>query len=236
MTDTAKKEVPTYTFKSAVRAAFMNIIAARSFQKAGQAKGEPRYDATFILEPDSEDLKAVKDLAITLAKANNPGKKLVARRLTQNELDDGGYVEINVPWKDGTKLADKAREAGKDQEFFRGKIVLKAGSKYAPALSAIQGAKVVEFNDPDTRSTHAKEFYSGGFYAPMIGFNTYKASGDPSESGYKPGGVGLWLNAICFVKNGPRLGGAGVNAAEVFKGYIGSVTEENPGSNDSEEF
>jgi hypothetical protein len=116
-----KKEAITYLFANPVRVGFENIIAARAYEVKGQPKGEPRFDATFILEPESPDLKALQELCISVLKEQYPGKKIVARRLTQDELDDGGVVEVVVPWRDGTKEADKAKAKGKDQEFLRGK-------------------------------------------------------------------------------------------------------------------
>jgi hypothetical protein len=220
------KELIVYTFKAPIRAGFSNIVSARQFQKEGQNKGDPRFDATFLLAPDSPDLIALKDLVIAEAHALNPGKRLVARRLTQEELD-AGAVEITVPWKDGTHLANKAKEAGKDQEFFRGMVAIKASSKYAPALSGIEGGKIIEYTNPEARATLDKLFYSGAFMIPHVALHSYKARDD------KPGGVGLYLNAVCFIKHGPRLGGQRVNAAEVFKGYAGTVSAEDPGSNDS---
>lgn len=223
----AQKELTVYTFKAPARAGFCNLVAARQFQDKGKGKGDPRFDATFILEPDSEDLKALKDLVIAEAKLLFPGKRLIARRLTQEELD-AGCVEITVPWKDGTRAADKAKEEGKDQEFFRGKIVLKVSSKYAPALSGIEGGKIVEYTNPETRATLDKLFYAGSHLVPHVALHSYKAKDD------KPGGVGLYINAACFIKNGARLGGQRVNAAEVFKGYAGTTTAADPGSNDGD--
>lgn len=222
MANSAKAEAIVYTFQQPVRSGFCNIIKAKAFTEAGKAKGDPRFDATFILEQDSPDLKALKDLCITMAKSMNPGKKLVTRRLTQEEFDDGGVVEVAMPWKDGTKAADKAKAAGKDQEFFRGMTTLKAASKYAPALSGIEGGKVIAYDNAETRPTLEKLFYSGAFMAPYVQLHSYPAKDD------KPGGVSLWLNAVCFVKHGARLGGAGVNPAEVFKGYAGTASATDP--------
>ncbi len=218
-----KQEAVVYTFKEPTRTAFSNIIAARAYQEAGKSLGEPRYDATFILEPNSADLVALKDLCIAMAKTLYPGKKLVARRLTQEELDDGGVVEVAMPWRDGTKDADKAKAENKDREFYRGKIIVKAASKYAPALSGIEGGKVVSYTNPETRATLDKFFYSGAYLAPYVQLHSYKARDN------KPGGVSLWLNAVCFVKHGPKLAGGGqVNPAEVFAQYAGTVSAADP--------
>lgn len=224
MTDSAKEAV-VYTFKTPVRAGFLNVINARKFKENGKEKGEPRYDASFILAPDSADLAALKSLCVAMAKAQFPNKRLVARRLTQEEVDAGDFVEVNMPWRDGTKDADKAKADSKDQEFARGKIIVKAASKYAPALAGIENGKVVSYTDPSTRATLEKFFYPGAHLVPFVQLHSYPARDQ------KPGGVGLWLNSLCFVKNDARLtGGGGVNAAEVFKQYAGTTSAVDPTS------
>lgn len=221
----AKAEAIVYTFKTPITCGFINVLTARKYMEAGKEVGEPKFDATMILEPDSADLVALKDLCITMAKGMYPGKRLVARRLTQEELNDGGVVEVSMPWSDGTKQADDAKNANppKDREFFRDKIVLKANSKFAPALSGIEGGKVISYTNPETRATLDKIFYSGAYLVPHVQLHSYKARDQ------KPGGVSLWLNAVCFVKHGTRLtGGGNVNAAEVFSQFAGTVSAEDP--------
>jgi hypothetical protein len=68
----------------------------------------------------------------------------------------------------------------------------------------------------------AKFFYSGAHLVPSFGLHWYK--GDEG----KPDGVSLYLNAVLFAKHGTRLGGRSANAAETFKGYIGSISSEDP--------
>lgn len=222
MTD--KTEAVFFTFTEPCRAGFLNIIEARQFKQDGKGKGDPRYDGTFMLTPDSKDLVALKALVGPMLQALHPGKKIVGRRLTQEELDGGNTFEVNVPWKDGTRAADKAKNAKppKDQEFFRNHIIIKAASKYAPALSAVEGGKFTEYTDLATRPALTRLFYSGAWFVPHVQLHSYPARDD------KPGGVGLWLPALMFAKHDKRLGGSGVNAAEVFKGYAGKVSAEDP--------
>lgn len=217
-----KREATTYTFQSAVRVSFANIVKPRAYQ----GKGEERYGASFLVEPDSKDLAALKELVIAELKAQNPGKKIKLGRLTEEQEAAGDFVECNVPWKDGTKLADAQKAKGKDYEVARGKIVIKASSKFPPALSSVAGGKFTDYNDADTRPSLEKVFYSGAYVAPHVALNAYKPSND------KPGGVGLWLNAVCFVKDGPRLAGKGINAAEVFRHHVGQASNVDPGSNE----
>lgn len=220
---TQKQEQVLYNFRNPARAAFANVVTAKAYMKNGKAVGDPRYDLTIMVPPDSPDLPALKDLCITMLKGQYPGKKLVPRRLTQEELDDGGTVEVAVPWSDGTKQADKAKAENKDREFMRGMVIIKASSKYAPALSGIENGKVVSYTNPDTRATLDKFFYSGAWVGPLVALHTYK-----SMEENKPGGVSLWVNAVCFVKHGDRLAGTTINAAETFAHYAGSVSAEDP--------
>lgn len=221
---TTQKESITYTFIAPVRTGFAHLLKAQPYKENGVEKGEPRYDATFIMEPDSADLAALKKLVIAELQAAYPGKTMVPRRLTQEQVD-AGAVEVKLPWSDGTKSADKAKAATppKDQEFLRGKVALRAASKYAPALSAIVGGQIVTFGD-DVRAAQDGKFHAGSYVVPHVRLNVY-----PAREG-KPGGVSLWLNSVLFIKDGPRIGG-GNNATETFKGYMGSHTAEDPGTN-----
>lgn len=224
MTTSEKKEAIVYTFTTPIRAGFLNVIKARPFKSKGKEKGELRFDGSFIIPPDSPDLVALKAKIGDMLKAAHPGKKLVMRRLTQEELDSGSAVEVRVPWTDGTKEADKAKAANKNQEFFRGNVVLKASSKFDPALSAIESGKVVTYDNAETRPSLTRLFYPGAYFVPYLELNAYDAQDD------KPAGANLRLKAVLFIKHGERIGG-GVNAAEVFKGYAGTASAVDPGSN-----
>lgn len=224
----ATQEAITFKFNVPLRAAFMNAVDGRQFQ----GKGDPRHDATFIVEKENAEFLALKNLVISTAQKFFPGKKLVARRLTQEELDGGQHVEINVPWKDGTKAADeaKAKSPPRDMEFARGKILLKAGSKYRPALSVLGSSGIVDLNDDATVAANKNKFYAGAEYLVAVRLNPYKAQDN------KPGGVGLFLNNLMFVKDGQRIGGQRASGAEVFKGYVGQATTENPTDGLGDEF
>lgn len=221
-----KKVYPRYDFKASARVLFANIVKPRAFEVAGQAKGEPRYSASFLLAPDSPDLAEIKRLVGVELKLAFPGKKMKIGRLTEEQEAAGDFVEIAVPWEDGTAAADKAKAAGKTREATRGFIIVKTSSpqKNPPALAAILDSKIVDLNNADTRSAQEKYFYSGAFLAPYVAVGTYKPQNN------KPGGSNLFLNGALFVKHGERIGG--VNLAEVFKGHIGQASTVDPGSND----
>jgi hypothetical protein len=101
-------------------------------------------------------------------------------------------------------------------------VLLKASSKYQPALSAIVNKQIVDFSTPESVATAAKYFYSGAWMVPSFGFHWYK--GDEG----KPDGVSLYFNGCLFVKDGTRLDRPQRSAAETFKSYIGSISQEDP--------
>lgn len=217
---TEKPKAQDFNFQTAHIASYADIMEARSFKKNGQKKGEPKFGATFVIATDNPDLAKLKKEVNAMLVAKAPGKKFVLRRLTQEELDAGNVVEVQVPWKDGTKFADAEKAKGKDVEYARGHILLKATSKYQPALAALENGKLIEFTTPESIAQSKKFFYSGAYMVPSVGLHWYK--GDEG----KPDGVSLYLNGVMFAKHGSRLGGRQANAAETFKGYIGSISQE----------
>jgi len=40
--------------------------------------------------------------------------------------------------------------------------------------------------------------------------------------------VTAYLNMVCVTEKGPKLAGGGQSASEVFKGYIGTTSQEDP--------
>lgn len=230
MTDKPKSALVNFSVTAPVQVSFAHLVSTTRFKNKDVEVGNPFYDASFLFPKDSPDLATLKSLVIAEANKIFSGKQLRARRLTQEEADDGGFVEVNVPWKDGDKEADKAKANGKDQEIYRGMVVVKARTTKPPALSGVENGKIVEYNDPAMRASLTRLFYSGAYLAPRFTLHSYPARDN------KPGGVGLWPDAVCFVKHGPKIGGQSANAAEVFKSFAGTVTTEDPGSNEGDEF
>ena len=106
------------TMLAPVRALFCNVMEARKFKRNGREVGDAKHDATFVLT--AEDIKALKDKAIEVAKAKWPGRDL---------------KELKFPFKKAEQAAEKAKKAGKDDTIYTpGTFLLSARSKYAPSL------------------------------------------------------------------------------------------------------
>jgi hypothetical protein len=126
-----------------------------------------------------------------------------------------------APWTSGDKLADKAVKNGKDREWSRGKVVVTARSKYQPILSQLQGGKINEI-DGELKPVIKKAFYTGVEVLAELNLQAYDGVGS------NPDGVTAYLNKVLSLGRGERLVKGGANSAEVFKDYIGGLSDEDP--------
>lgn len=201
----------TVSLTAPVTLTFPNLDEARAVKnKAGKASGDPKFSVNLEFDADSTDLAALKAEAVKVARAKWPGVDVKS---------------LKFPFTSGTALADKAQAKGKDREFSRGKAVLTARSKFQPRLSTIKGGGAVDI-DGDDKSLVKKLFYSGCQVLAQVNFQAYDAVNDDGKDG-----VTAYINMVLSLNKGTRLTG-GQSAAEVFKSYIGTATDEDPTAGD----
>lgn len=196
-----------YNLTSPVPLLFPNLLVPKAFMKNGKAQGEPKYSGTLEFEVGHPDLEGMKALAGKLAKGRWPDKP---------------FSELAFPFSSGDKAADKRKAAGKDGEHSRGKVLLKSSSKYEPRLSVIVDGKIIDIDSEMLKQAHKGKFYNGVEVLAQLNFVTYDAIGENAK-----GGVTAYLNIVMSTGKGKRLSG-GATAAEVFKGYAGAVSTEDP--------
>ncbi len=206
MADKIKTEA--FVFTSAHPITFPNLDTPRAVEKNGKPTGEPKYSGSIEMALDAADLAAAKVVAAKVAKERWPGRQL---------------SELAFPFTLGSKLADKAKASGKDREFSRDKVVLTARSKFQPILSIIEGRTVVDIEPgPQASALIKKSFYSGCQCVFEVSFAAYDGVGS------NPDGVNAYLNKVLSLRKGERVLGGGHSGAETFKGYIGTMTQEDP--------
>lgn len=193
------------------RILFHNVITPKAQKKNGKEVGDPKYDVTLGFTPTSSDFAAIKALAVKVALEKWPGRKIGEQAKT------GDFA---FPFSSGDKDADKAKIKGKDMEFARGLVLLKARSAYQPNLSVLEGGKVKELFDEAIKA-NAGKFYRGVNAGVTIELRAY-------EGGTGPDGVSARLYKVISLNKGDRLGGQRSSSAEAFKGYAGHVTDEDP--------
>lgn len=204
---------------SPIKALFLNVINPRATKRNGKEVGDPRFDILVAFEPDSSDFLAIKALTVQIALAKWPGRKLGE----QSKTGDFAF-----PFTDGTKAADRAKLKGKDMEAARGKILLKAKSKFRPSLNYIgpTGEVVALYDDEQAIKAAANKFYRGVEVGLSLEFNAYE--GTQTDTQNIPDGVSVYLQKVLSLNRGERLQGQGRSSAEAFKGYAGKVSDEDP--------
>lgn len=212
MTEVAKLD-GSYNLTTPVVMIHPNLHEARQFKdKAGKAKGEPKFGASFVFAPGTPDLDALKVLAVRVARQKWP------------EVD---IKSLKFPFTAGDKLIEKRKAklsaTGKPYDgkadFQAGKVVLKSASKYPPRLAGIENGKIVDYEGPTLAASKGK-FYFG--VEVLAQFNLVPYDGDDG-----PGGVTAYLNMVLTTNKGERLSG-GASASEVFKGYVGHASTVDP--------
>ncbi len=202
------KNLGLFTITKPVVMAFPHLFKPVKFKdKQGRESGEEKFSANFVIPSDHPDLSGMKAIAAKVAKARWPGVDLKT---------------LAFPFQSGTAQADKRKAAGKeDGEYTRGCAVIAARSKYEPRLSGTENGKIVDY---DLKSAElSKKFFPGAEVLGQINFVAYEGVGR------NPNGVTAYLNMVYSTGKGTKLSGTGgASAAETFKGYAGTVTEENP--------
>lgn len=196
-----------YSLTKPVVMSHPNLFEARAFGKKGKESGVPKFSANFVFPVDHPDLKPLKQLAAKIARAKWPDRDLKT---------------LSFCFTNGDKLADKRKTAGKeDGEFQRGKVVVAARSRYEPRLAGVENGKPLDYEGPARLAAKGK-FYFGVEVLAQVNLVAYDGVGN------NPDGVTAYLNMVFTTNKGERLGGGGQSAAEAFRGYIGSTTQEDP--------
>jgi hypothetical protein len=179
--------------------------------KTKKERGEPKFQATFLLPADHPELKPIKDLAIKIARA---------------AWQDVDLKSVIWPFKSGSEYAAKRDAEGKkNNEIFAGKVMLKASSKFQPRLSGTENGQFCDYEGASLEKALPK-FFAGAEVLFQANLVANEVDGKRSVTAY--------LNMIYSTGNGKRVGG-GRPASEVFKGYAGHTTEENPTAGDTED-
>ncbi len=199
----------TYTFKQPHRAVFLNVYEAKPYMKNGKPKGDPKFSATFTIPADSPELAPLKAAMAAVAKEKWPGRNL---------------SELTFPISNGEKAMEKAKAKGKDGAFYKGMVVLKTSSKYAPVLSVLEKGAVKALDTDILKANYKGKFYNGCIGAAAINLVPYE--GDQDEDGVAKDGITAYIQSFLWVKDGERIGGS--NPAETFKDYAGQVSGADP--------
>lgn len=216
MSDEKKSDAGIFDLTVPVVMTFPALYEPRKFKRNGKERGDPKYSASFVFEPEDEEFKAVKRHIVAVAKAKHP---------------DIDLATLKFPLQNGDKIVADRKAKGKDDaQYAAGKVIVRASSKFEPALAVLVNGKIVDLADDTLKARYKSHFYNGVKVLARLNFLWYDAVDDG-----KPG-VTCYLNNVLSINQGTRLSGGGA-ASEIFKGYKGSVSAEDPtlGGEDSDD-
>lgn len=226
-TFTRKPGTERFTTLEPVPMAYPHVVVPHVFKRAGKPTGDPFYSGDFCFKPDSEELKQIKAIWQRLCEESFPGR--LAREAGERKAAKAAGLpaptnHLRFPIQDGTALANE----DKKKEFLRGFAVIsaKAYGDRAPRLSGFANGAMVNYDD-DAKKAHEKEFYAGVEVLVQFYFKTYEGTGKGENKGRD--GIAARLNMVFTTNKGKKFPtGSGPNPAEVFKGYQGKPSPEDP--------
>ena len=184
-----------------VRTVWCNLV--KPF-KSRDAKPDEvaKYQVEVLL--DKDDLTALSAKAIAVAKASFPGQDIKAMLTSRFKRTDEIIAEKQAAEKDYSR-------------YKPGMWVLKAWSNNPPSLAYNKDGKATNVTEA-TRALVSDVFYHGCWVALGLNFAAYNKNGNR--------GITAYVDMAAKVKDDVRFGGR--DAAEAFKGYIGTVSAEDP--------
>lgn len=216
MTDAPKTNLGIFDLTSPVTLTYRSLDKSRAFKdKSGKDKGEAKFDGTFLFEPKSADLEALKEKAASIARARWPNVS---------------FKDLVFPFASGDKRLEKwkAKNPGKEvpeiNQAEAGKVVLTARSKFRPNLAAIINGQLVDLETDEQVAKYISQFYSGVQVFATFNLVTYEGVRDGDKNG-----VTAYLNAVATLNKGDKIkGGGGGGAAERFSQYAGTASDFDP--------
>jgi hypothetical protein len=182
-----------------------------------------KYRATLLIPEDHEDLAAHKKAVESLLKAR--WGNLLERNAEKKKffVDD---MPVTLPFSSGDKRFESALAKGKDESFCLGHTILSTSNgfplpiadarnrseKGRPALVGFSGT-----SKPEELERLKAITYGGCFVAAEVKYRTNRAANGPAR-------VSAYIQAVCFVHDGDRIGGAGYRD-DTFDQVQGAVTD-----------
>jgi len=206
-----QKTSGVYNTRTAARMLWPNLYEARAYDE----KGEAKYGSTLLFSASSVDVAEMQAICAAIATEVWPRTPL---------------REVMTPGQTGEQQAEKsalaARKKGKtprDGSLYAGTWVLRAKSKFQPALAGVEGGKIVKYETEVAKVAAKERFYSGANALVQLNFVAYESA----IGGRNLPGITAYLNLVLVTGGGERIGGQAADA-DVFRDYIGSLSDVNP--------
>lgn len=209
-------DVITVKFVKAWPIIYVNLFTPRSAKLKNGQTTAPKFGAMYMMDPESDDAKAVKDAGIQIMKDKFPG---------------WDPRMLGKPWELGDKHnAARVKKGKKEFDNVKGKLLVQARSTNQPQLATLIDGKFITLEDPVAIKNAQPKFYSG---VEALGYMTLAPYGtDLDDEGGGNRGVTAYLDIVVSTGKGDRVGGSRVDIREAFKGYVGQASSINPAASD----
>jgi hypothetical protein len=191
-----------------------------------------RYSAELIIEPtdlakfklmteDGLQMVDVRAICATVAR-EKWGEDMDVEALKKIEPKDGG---LGWPLKDGNAYASRRENDGKNGDAYKGKVYLrtKGSEKFPPVLKFLTADKAFATLDRVTELDVIRSYFAAGNY--IMAEVTVKAT-QPKQTQQKF--VTFYLNGVCYIRAGERLGTGGSMLDEKLDGILGGISDLDP--------
>ncbi len=160
---------------------------------------QAKFSVEMMFDQTEVDTQAMVDAAREAAKKKWPNRAMKG---------------LFFPFKDGNKIADAAKEKGKNHDYYRGYLVIRAKSTYQPVICDADYNNIID----------ERRIFSGCKGVAELTFAAYEnaAAGD---------GVTCYLNAYMHTAEGERIGGR--SASRIFGGV--QQSNEDPEQEDDDD-
>jgi len=201
------------------------VTSPRRVKVGNKETGDPIFSAQFVFPGDHPDLPAFKAAIMRVAQAKWPNRDIAG------EWKAGTFrVPLTTGDKRIEKLKKKLQAIDKEYDgradYLAGKVVVSAKSSQdrPPALAVVlaDGKTISPNLEGPASQANKGQFYFGVYVLAQLNLSAYNGIGD------NPDGVTAYTNLIVSTNKGKKLSTAGAPAAEVFKGYAGMPTDEDP--------
>lgn len=191
-----------------------------------------RYGAELLIEPtDLAKFKLMTDTGLEMVDI-----RTVCATVAREEWGEDFDVEakkkvdpreggLGWPLKDGNPFAARREADGKASDHYKGKVYIrtKGSENFPPVLKFLTQEKTFQILDRGTDLDVIREYFTAGNY--VLAEITAKAVETPGV-GHKF--VTFYLNGVCYIRKGERLGSGGSLLDERIDGILGGISDIDP--------
>lgn len=182
---------------------------------------EPTDLAKFkLMGPDGFEMVDIRAICATVAR-EEWGDDFDVEAKKKVPTNQGG---LGWPLKDGNAFAARREAEGKASDHYKGKVYIrtKGAESFPPILKFLTADKAFKILERSTDLDVIRDYFTAGNY--VLAEITAKAVETPAKEKF----VTFYLNGVCYIRKGERLGSGGSLLDERLDGILGGISDLDP--------